>query len=71
MRQPTLSLLRDHVNMITDLGRDWVSGPPTDYQKFVPMVYVFEMKMHHYELNLYLNDQNVIDKPLIKDENGA
>ncbi|KAH6910365.1 hypothetical protein BKA70DRAFT_1272889, partial [Coprinopsis sp. MPI-PUGE-AT-0042] len=39
LRQPVLYLLRDHINMFTDLGKDWASGPPTDYQKFVPMIY--------------------------------
>lgn len=56
--------------MMTDLIRDWISGPPTDYQKFVPMIYAFRLELHHYELNLYVNDHNIIDKPLIRDENG-
>lgn len=71
LRQPTLYLLRDHVNMMADLGRDWISGPPTDYQKFIPMVYAIQLELHHYALNLYVNDHNVIDKPLIRDENGS
>jgi hypothetical protein len=57
--------------MFTDLGKDWVSGPPTDYYRFVPTVYIFELDMHHFELNFYVNDQNIIDKPLIRDENGT
>lgn len=56
--------------MLTDLSRDWVSGPPTDFQKFVPMIYVFRLELHHYEWNLYVNDHNIIDKPLLRDENG-
>lgn len=70
LRQPVLYLLRDHINMFTDLGKDWTSGPPADYQKFVPMIYRFKFEMHNYELNLYANDQNIIDKPLLRDENG-
>ncbi|KDR75835.1 hypothetical protein GALMADRAFT_156774 [Galerina marginata CBS 339.88] len=70
LRQPVLFLLRDHINMITDLGKDWVSGPPTEYQKFVPTIYVFKLEMHHFEMNLYANDQNIVDKPLIKEENA-
>jgi hypothetical protein len=50
--------------MFTDLGKD-------HYYRFVPMIYLFEFDMHHYELNLYANDQNIIDKPLMKEENGA
>jgi hypothetical protein len=56
--------------MFTDLGKDWVSGPPIDYQKFIPMIYNFKFEMHHFEMNLYANDQNIVDKPLIKEENG-
>lgn len=26
--------------------------------------------MYHFELNLYVNDSNIIDKPLVRDENG-
>ncbi|EAU91786.1 hypothetical protein CC1G_04554 [Coprinopsis cinerea okayama7 len=70
LRQPVLFLLRDHINMFTDLGKDWASGPPTDWQKFVPMIYVVKLKLHHYEINLYANDHNIIDKPLIRDENA-
>ncbi|KAJ3517254.1 hypothetical protein NLJ89_g626 [Agrocybe chaxingu] len=69
LRQPILFLLRDHINMFTDLGKDWVSGPPTDYQKFIPMIYDINLEMHHFVLNLYANDQNIIDKPLIREEN--
>lgn len=70
LRQPILFLLRDHINMFTDLAKDWVSGPPTDHQKFIPMIYAFRFEMHHFTLNLYANDQNIVDKPLIKEENG-
>ncbi|KAF8973209.1 hypothetical protein BDZ97DRAFT_665381 [Flammula alnicola] len=70
LRQPVLFLLRDHINMFTDLGKDWVSGPPSDYQKFIPMIYAFKLEMHHFEMNLYANDQNIVDKPLIKEENA-
>ncbi|KAK7057149.1 hypothetical protein R3P38DRAFT_1162521 [Favolaschia claudopus] len=70
LRQPVLYLLRDHINMFTDLGKDWAAGPPSDYHRFVPTVYAVELELHHYELNLYVNDHNVIDKPLIRDENA-
>ncbi|KAF7361830.1 hypothetical protein MVEN_00527500 [Mycena venus] len=70
LRQPVLYILRDHINMFTDLGKDWASGPPSDYHRFVPTVYAVELELHHYELNLYVNDHNIIDKPLIRDENA-
>lgn len=57
--------------MITDLSRDWTSGEPTEWHHFVPTVYSLEFYLHHFDLNLYANDQNVIDKPLIEDENSA
>ncbi|KAK1218471.1 Macrophage colony-stimulating factor 1 receptor [Marasmius sp. AFHP31] len=69
-RNPELFILRDHINMFTDLGKDWASGPPTHFNRFVPMVYEIDADLHHYELNLYANDQNIIDKPLMKDENA-
>ncbi|KAH9858939.1 hypothetical protein C2E23DRAFT_880346 [Lenzites betulinus] len=70
LRQPRLYLLRDHVNMLTDLGKDWSTGPPSDYNLFTPMIYVVDVDMHNYEINLYVNDHNIIDKPLIRDENA-
>ncbi|KAF4598557.1 hypothetical protein EYR38_006961 [Pleurotus pulmonarius] len=70
LRQSVLYLLRDHINMITDLVRDWTSGPPHDYYRFVPMIYQLEFELHHFALNMYANDHNIIDKPLIRDENA-
>jgi len=70
LRQPVVYLLRDHVNMFTDLTRDWTSGPPIGGNYFVPTIYVFELHLHQFELNLYANDQNIIDKPLVKEENS-
>ncbi|KAG0707320.1 hypothetical protein DFH29DRAFT_995117 [Suillus ampliporus] len=69
LRQPAIYLLRDHINMFTDLTRDWTFGPPTDWNLFVPTIYILELDLHHFELNLYANDQNIIDKPLDKGEN--
>jgi hypothetical protein len=71
LRQPVIYILRDHINMFSDLGKDWVSGSSTDYYHFIPTIYAFELDLHHFEVNLYVNDQNIIDKPLVKDENGA
>ncbi|KAF9465079.1 hypothetical protein BDZ94DRAFT_1351083 [Collybia nuda] len=70
LRQPVLYLVRDHINMFTDLGKDWTTGPLADYQRFIPMIYAFELQLHHFELNMYANDHNIIDKPLIRDENA-
>ncbi|KAH9929533.1 uncharacterized protein BXZ73DRAFT_47994 [Epithele typhae] len=70
LRQPCFYLLRDHINMFADLGKDWVSGPPGDLNTFIPMIYVIDLDMHNYSINLYVNDHNIIDKPLIKEENA-
>ncbi|KAI0762082.1 hypothetical protein BD413DRAFT_680921 [Trametes elegans] len=70
LRQPCLYLLRDHINMFTDLGKDWSSGPPTDYNLFSPIIYVVDLDMHNYDINLYVNDHNIIDKPLIREDNA-
>jgi hypothetical protein len=70
LRQPVIYLLRDHVNMFTDLTRDWTSGPPTRWNYFVPTIYLFKLDLHQFELNLYANDQNIIDKPLVRGENS-
>ncbi|KAI0829807.1 hypothetical protein BC628DRAFT_1477689 [Trametes gibbosa] len=70
LRQPCLYLLRDHVNMLTDLGKDWSTGPPSDYNLFTPMIYVIDLDMHNYDINLYVNDHNIIDKPLLREENA-
>ncbi|KAG2364907.1 hypothetical protein BDR07DRAFT_1557955 [Suillus spraguei] len=69
LRQPVIYLLRDHINMFTDLTRDWTFGPPTEWNLFVPTIYMLELDLQHFELNLYANDQNIIDKPLVKGEN--
>lgn len=35
------------------------------------MVYAVSVELREYELNLYANDLNIIDKPLVKDDNSA
>ncbi|KAF7321613.1 hypothetical protein MKEN_00682400 [Mycena kentingensis (nom. inval.)] len=70
LRLPVLYLLRDHINMFTDLAKDWASGPPSDYHRFVPTKYAVDLDLHHYELNLYVNDNNIVDKPLVREENA-
>lgn len=69
-RQPVLYLLRDHINMLADLGKDWASGPPSDWRRWYPLFYSVKANFHRYEINLYANDQNIIDKPLVREDNG-
>jgi hypothetical protein len=68
--QPIFYLLRDHINMFTDLSKDWTSGPPSTYLTWVPMRYAFNVDLRDYEINAYANDHNIIDKPLLREENG-
>jgi hypothetical protein len=70
-RKPVAYMLRDHINMFTDLIKDWTAGPPADYYRFVPTIYVFELHFFQHEVSLYLNDFNIIDRPLLVDENCA
>ncbi|KAI0288543.1 hypothetical protein BC826DRAFT_1107677 [Russula brevipes] len=70
LKEPIFYLLRDHINMFTDLGKDWSSGPPSNYFTWVPMRYVVNLDFHDYEINTYVNDHNIIDKPLLREENG-
>ena len=69
LTEPIFFLLRDHINMFTDLGKDWSSGPPSNYFTWVPMRYFVILDFHDYEINTYVNDHNIIDKPL-QEENG-
>jgi hypothetical protein len=70
LRHSELYLLRDHINLFTDLGKDWASGPPSDFYRFVPTVYTIGISLQHYVLFLNGNDHNIVDKPLNKEENG-
>jgi hypothetical protein len=56
--------------MFTDLGKDWSHGPPSDFCRFIPMIYIVKLDLHNYEINTYVNDLNIIDKPLLRDDNG-
>ncbi|KAG9009804.1 hypothetical protein FRB93_005075 [Tulasnella sp. JGI-2019a] len=67
---PVIYLLRDHVTLITDLIHDWASGPPSDFNTWVPTVYSLKFGLKDYTFKLYLNDHNVIDHPLV-DENNS
>ncbi|KAG8901896.1 hypothetical protein FRB99_005016 [Tulasnella sp. 403] len=67
---PNLYILRDHTTLITDLISDWTSGPPSDFNTWVPTVYSFKFGLKDYTINLYVNDHNVIDHPLADDKNS-
>jgi hypothetical protein len=71
-----MKLLRDHINLITDITKDWASSPTPnsaeeakrmgaeEYNRFVPIVYALGVTLEGYRLDLYANDHNIIDWPL-------
>jgi hypothetical protein len=71
LRAPSIHLLRDHINMFTDLAKDWSSGPAAAFNVWIPMSYRIHLTLWRYRLNLYANDLNIVDTPLLKDSNGA
>lgn len=67
---PEVSLLRDHVQVISDLAKDWSSGQVGDFHHFVPNHYNFRIVMLNYGFHLCLNDFNIIDAPLSREQNA-
>lgn len=68
--KPKIFLIRDHVTLITDLAKDWTSGPGGDFFHFVPVRYIFKLALNDFALHLNLNDHNIIDHPTSLEENG-
>ncbi|KAM0790005.1 hypothetical protein ACM66B_005335 [Microbotryomycetes sp. NB124-2] len=62
-------LLRDHITLLTDVAKDWTSGPPGDYEHFVPFTYELDVKVTDYKLRLYVNDHNIINNPTEIEDN--
>lgn len=69
--KPDISLLRDHVTLLSDIAKDWTSGPPGDYDHFVPFLYELHVEVVDYVLQLYLNDHNIINNPTTPEDNGT
>lgn len=68
---PEVSLLRDHVQLISDLAKDWSTGAVGDFHHFVPNHYNFRVTLINYDFKLFLNDFNVIDDPHEPESNGT
>jgi hypothetical protein len=60
---PQISLLRDHITLMSDLAKDWSSGSTGDFHHFVPCDYQFRVNLVDYSLKLYVNDFNIVDSP--------
>ncbi|WVQ74514.1 hypothetical protein IAR50_004115 [Cryptococcus sp. DSM 104548] len=68
---PAISMLRDHVTLISDLAKDWSSGTTGgDYHHFVPCHYNFRVSLINYAFHLYINDYNIVDAPGSRDSNA-
>jgi hypothetical protein len=64
-------LLRDHITLVSDVVRDWASGPATDPSLFVPIEYCFDIGFDTIRLYLCANEGNVIEQPNSLSENGT
>ncbi|KAJ3022828.1 hypothetical protein HKX48_005162 [Thoreauomyces humboldtii] len=63
MSSMQMFLLRDHVTLLTDLVKDWSTGPPTSQEFFVPMTYKIKLAMTDFDLHFCVNQNNVINSP--------
>ncbi|CAE6514246.1 unnamed protein product [Rhizoctonia solani] len=83
LAKPNLKLLRDHINLVSDMIKDWSSTPhPPDsvgevkqldaeeYNRFIPIVYSLGLRLENYRIDLYANDHNIIDWPLSHVDNS-
>ena len=70
LQKPVAYLLRDHITLFTDLGKDWSAGPPTPLPQFIPMLYVVKLNLKEYAISLPVNDQNIVDSLKDQDANG-
>lgn len=62
-------LLRDHVNLLTDMVSDFLSGPSASYELFVPVSYSIKIALVDLCLTLFLNEGNIINNPTEKSDN--
>ena len=65
-----VTLLRDHVQLISDLARDWSSGAVGDFHHFVPNHYNFRVTLLNYAFHLYINDFNIVNWPRSREDNA-
>lgn len=68
--KPDITLLRDHVTLISDLSRDWSSGAVGDFHHFVPNDYSFRISLINFDIHLNVNDYNIVDRPKSRDDNA-
>jgi hypothetical protein len=69
-RELELFLLRDHLFLLTDLVADWGSGPPPEYFRFVPFLYMLNVDFTDFKIYMNTNDSNIVNNPADLDDNN-
>ncbi|OBA15838.1 uncharacterized protein OGAPODRAFT_94272 [Ogataea polymorpha] len=64
-----LYLLREHIELLTDMFGDFSSGNPTPYELFRPFFYKISWKVYNYNISLNLNEKNIVSHPLDYNDN--
>ncbi|KAG7721065.1 hypothetical protein KL949_000797 [Ogataea haglerorum] len=64
-----LYLLREHIELLTDMFGDFSSGNPTPYELFRPFFYKINWKVYNYNISLNLNEKNIVSHPLDYNDN--
>ena len=55
-------LIKDHIQLITDLITDWTDGPPIENEYFVPTIYDINITFKEFSILLCINECNIIDQ---------
>ncbi|GAP91917.1 putative fermentation associated protein [Rosellinia necatrix] len=64
-----LYILREHTFLLIDLIDDWGTGPPSEYLLFTPFKYLLNLTLSNLKVYVNVNDVNIINDPISKDEN--
>jgi hypothetical protein len=61
-RHPRVFMLYDHVYVINDIIKDWMfPGDAVPMERFMPMIYRYNIRLVSYEIILNVNEKNVIE----------
>lgn len=63
-KNANIYLLKEHVNLLSDLFSDFASGEPTPYELFRPFIYRLNWNLYDYAIYLNINEENIINNPL-------
>lgn len=62
-------ILKEHIELFSDMITDFSSGPPTPYNLFRPFTYEIDWKVQKYGIYFNVNDANIINNPLDFNDN--